>query len=749
MVQEIRLVHAVVPDGGLDAHPRLQLLDGGTQVIQLLLVVPAPDTQGVRHLGIALQGVGVVILGEGAHLGRDLSGVEPEHVADHQGVGHSVGQVVEGTQLVGHGVAHSQKGIGEGHARHRGGIGHLLPGLRVAGAVVIGPGQVSEDHLEGPQGDAVGVVGGHHRGVGLQGVGDSVDARSGGEPLGGVHHHVRVHDGHGGHQLIVRQGVLHPGALVGDDGKGGHLRAGAGGGGDGDESGLLPHLGESVHPLADVHESHGHVHEIGLGVLVHHPHDLARVHGRAAADGDDAVRSEGPHPLRARLGTGQGGVGSHVIEHVIGDAHLVQLVGDRLSVTVCVQELVGDNERPLLVHHLPQGHGQAALLEIHLLRCPEPEHVLSPLRHGLDIQQMLDAHVLRHGVAAPGAAAQSQGWGQLEVVQVADASLGGGGVHQDAAGLHPLGEAVQLLPLSHRIEVDGGSVAVAAVGHQAVGLVQRVVKVLGPVHGQHGGELLVSELLRGLHAVHLADEDLGGLRRLNAGQFADAVGALAHDLIVQGAVDEDGLSDPVRLLSFQEVAAPGGKLRLHLVVDGVQDDDALLRGAHHAVVKGLGVDHRADRQGHIGGAVDDGGDVASAHAHGGLAGRIGRLHHAWSAGGQDQVHLRHQQAGELQAGHVDPSHDALRRAGGHRRLQHQPGGGDSASLGPGVGADDDAVAGLQGQQHLKDGGGGGVGGGDHRTDHPHRLQELLHAKGGVLLHHAAGLHVLIGIIDIF
>lgn len=66
----------------------------------------------------------------------------------------------------------------------------------------------------------------------------------------------------------------------------------------------------------------------------------------------------------------------------------------------------------------------------------------------------------------------------------------------------------------------------------------------------------MSELLRGLHAVHLADEDLGGLRRLNAGQFADAVGALAHDLIVQGAVDEDGLSDPVRLLSFQEVAAP-------------------------------------------------------------------------------------------------------------------------------------------------------------------------------------------------
>ena len=32
---------------------------------------------------------------------------------------------------------------------------------------------------------------------------------------------------------------------------------------------------------------------------------------------------------------------------------------------------------------------------------------------------------------------------------------------------------------------------------------------------------------------------------------------------------------------------------------------------------------------------------------------------------------------------------------------------------------------------------------------PTGSSELLHAKGGVLLHHAAGLHVLIGIIDIF
>ena len=33
---------------------------------------------------------------------------------------------------------------------------------------------------------------------------------------------------------------------------------------------------------------------------------------------------------------------------------------------------------------------------------------------------------------------------KLEVVQIADAALGGGGVHQDAAGLHAAGKLIQL-----------------------------------------------------------------------------------------------------------------------------------------------------------------------------------------------------------------------------------------------------------------------------------------------------------------
>ena len=51
-------------------------------------------------------------------------------------------------------------------------------------------------------------------------------------------------------------------------------------------------------------------------MLVHHPHDLARVHGGAAAQGDDAVGLEAVHGLGAFLGAGQGGIGRHVEEVV-------------------------------------------------------------------------------------------------------------------------------------------------------------------------------------------------------------------------------------------------------------------------------------------------------------------------------------------------------------------------------------------------------------------------------------------------
>ena len=93
----------------------------------------------------------MIVLGEGTHLGGGFAGVEAQHFLDHQGVGDAMGQVMERAQLVGHGVAHAQEGVGEGHTGHGGGVGHILSGSGVSGAVLIGGGQILEDQLQRPQ----------------------------------------------------------------------------------------------------------------------------------------------------------------------------------------------------------------------------------------------------------------------------------------------------------------------------------------------------------------------------------------------------------------------------------------------------------------------------------------------------------------------------------------------------------------------------------------------------------------------
>ena len=44
---------------------------------------------------------------------------------------------------------------------------------------------------------------------------------------------------------------------------------------------------------------------------------------------------------------------------------------------------------------------------------------------------------------------EGEGGSELEVVKIADAAVGGGGVDENTAGLHALGELVDLLMLGH------------------------------------------------------------------------------------------------------------------------------------------------------------------------------------------------------------------------------------------------------------------------------------------------------------
>ena len=143
-------------------------------------------------------------------------------------------------------------------------------------------------------------------------------------------------------------------------------------------------------------------------MLIHDPHDLTGVHCGTAAHGNDYIGLEGCHLGGAGLGAGEAGIGSHIIEGGVLDAHFVQLLLNGLGVTIVVQEGVRDKEGLFLAHNglqLIQSDAQAALLDVDLLGSAEPEHVFPSFCHSLDVQQVLDTHVFRNGVAAPGAAA--------------------------------------------------------------------------------------------------------------------------------------------------------------------------------------------------------------------------------------------------------------------------------------------------------------------------------------------------------
>ena len=162
-------------------------------------------------------------------------------------------------------------------------------------------------------------------------------------------------------------------------------------------------------------------------MLIQYPHDLGSVHCAATAKRDDDIRIKQTHLLCTGLGGGQCRIRGNVKERGMLDTKFIQFIGNRPGVPVVIQEAVGNDKGSLLPHHLVkliQCHRQAALLDIDLFGCAEPQHVLSPLSHGLDVQQMLDPHVLGHGVSAPAATAQRQGWRHLEIVEIADSALG-------------------------------------------------------------------------------------------------------------------------------------------------------------------------------------------------------------------------------------------------------------------------------------------------------------------------------------
>ncbi len=393
--------------------------------------------------------------------------------------------VVERAELVGQGVVDSQEGVGKCHTCQAGCVGHMVAGRDVR-AVCISGRQVVKYELGRLERCAFREVGCQHGDIGLDRVRHDVDTGSGCQALGLCHHVVGINNGHIRKELIVGQRILDARVAVRDDSERCDLGACTGGGRDCYEIGFLSHLRIHVDTLPDVHEVHGHVGEVGIRVLIEHPHDLGRVHCGAAAERDDDVRLKCPHLGRAFQGVLQCRVGLYIGEACVDDSHGVELLLDRLRVAVLVKECVRYDERAFFVHdraELVESDRHAALLEIDLFRCAEPKHIFSPLCNGLDIDEVQRAYIVGNGISAVGAAAQGQGRKEREVIDVADAALRGWCVDQDAACLHAVSMGCHFLLLG-RVDIEGSRVAEAAVADELVCLVEGLLEAVSPVHGK-------------------------------------------------------------------------------------------------------------------------------------------------------------------------------------------------------------------------------------------------------------------------
>ena len=487
-------------------------------------------------------------------------------------------------------------------------------------------------------------------------------------------------------------------------------------------------------------------------MFIENPHDLRRVHGAATADSDDDVGIKAGHELSAFLGASERRIRSNVRESREHDTLGRERLLDRLGVAVGVEEGVGHDERALLLHfftEFTEREREATLLLVNLLGSAEPQHIFSSHCNRLYIDKMFNADVLRNGVAAPAAAAESERRSELEVVNVTDTALRARSIDENTAGFHAGSELGYLFLLVDLIEIDGARVAVAAVGDEFLGLGEGVLDILGAIHRENGRELFVGELFGEFDALDFADKDLSVVINLESGERGDRDGLLADDLGVKSAVDENRLAGLLEFGVAEEVAAHLAEESLNLVVNAVENDYTLLGSADHTVIESLGVDDRADGESQVGRLVDDRGRIAGADAESGSARAVSGLNHAGTARRENKIALLHKEVRLGERGSFDPTDDLFRRTSFDGCVENNLRRGNRRVLRTRVGADDNAVTRLKSDKGLEDGSRSRVRRRNDSSDNADRLGDLLDAGGLVAVDYAASLNILESVVDKF
>ena len=293
---------------------------------------------------------------------------------------------MESTKLMCHWVTYAKECICECHTCHSSCVTHLLSCDRIVRTIVVSSWEILKYHLKRTECKTICEVCSHHWSISLKSMCYSIDTGSRGKSLRGIHHHVGINDCHLRKELVICKWVLNSCSLVCDNRERCNLRTCTCWCRNSDEVCLLTHLRECINTLTDIAETHCHIKEVNLRVLIHNPHNLTCVHCWTTADCYNTIRLEGSHSLRTLCSGSKWWIRCYIIEGCVLDSKLVKLICDMLGVSVRIEELICYDKYLLLIHYslkLLKCNRKTALLNIYLLRCSEPKHVLSPLSNSL------------------------------------------------------------------------------------------------------------------------------------------------------------------------------------------------------------------------------------------------------------------------------------------------------------------------------------------------------------------------------
>ena len=223
---------------------------------------------------------------------------------------------------------------------------------------------------------------------------------------------------------------------------------------------------------------------------------------------------------------------------------------------------------------------------------------------------------------------------------------------------------------------------------------------------------------------------------------------LTNNACVNSTVNNDGLTNSVKLFALEEVAATISKLLLNLVIYAVKNGNRLLGSANHTVVEGLGVNDRANCKLDVCSIVDDNRGVTRSNAQSWLTRRVSCVNHTWATGCQDDVSIAHDCRSHINGRSWYPVDNTLGAAGLLGSIANNTSSSNSALFCAWVWGNNNGVSCLQSKKCLENCGRSWVGSWNNCSYDTHWLGYDSITRSWIILYNTTGLHVLVLVVNV-